>query len=90
MTKKSKGTDRFAEASNRLNEYNANKQYEALLAEQEKIKASKGIKPKKKSIVPAYEDGVGENKKLIPDYLNKELYDPTLYNGDKEKTIPLA
>lgn len=62
MTKKSKGTDRFAEASNRLNEYNANKQYEALLAEQEKIKASKGIKPKKKDIAPAYEDGISRYK----------------------------
>ena len=62
MTKKSKGTDRFAEASNRLNEYNANKQYEALLAEQEKIKASKGIKPKKKDIAPAYEDGTSRYK----------------------------
>ena len=37
MTKKSKGTDRFAEASNRLNEYNANKQYEALLDKKKKI-----------------------------------------------------
>lgn len=62
MTKKSKGTDRFAEASNKLNEYNANKQYEALLAEQEKIKASKGIKPKKKNIAPAYEDGTSRYK----------------------------
>lgn len=62
MTKKSKGTDRFAEASNRLNEYNANKQYEALLAEQEKIKTSKGIKPKKKDITPAYEDGTSRYK----------------------------
>lgn len=56
MSKESKGKDIFAQNSNRLNKINANKAYEALLAEQEAVKAKKGIKPKKKSI-PAYEDG---------------------------------
>ena len=36
---------------------NANKAYEALLAEQEQVKAKKGIKPKTKSLIPAYLDG---------------------------------
>lgn len=56
MSKESKGKDIFAQNSNKLNKINANKAYEALLAEQEAVKAKKGIKPKKKSI-PAYEDG---------------------------------
>lgn len=59
MTKPSKGKDRFAENTNRLNKINANKAYEALLAEQETIKAKKGVKPKRKSI-PAYENGKDE------------------------------
>lgn len=57
MTKPSKGKDRFAENTNRLNKINANKAYEALLAEQESVKMSKGVKPKVKGI-PAYEDGL--------------------------------
>lgn len=56
MSKESKGKDIFAQNSNKLNKINANKAYEALLAEQEAVKAKKGIKPKKKSI-PTYEDG---------------------------------
>lgn len=56
MSKESKGKDIFAQNSNKLNKINANKAYEALLAEQEAVKAKKGIKPKKKSI-PAYKDG---------------------------------
>lgn len=56
MTKKSKGKDRFAQNSDKLNQINANAMYEQLLAEQEAIKAKKGIKPKVKGI-PAYEDG---------------------------------
>lgn len=56
MSKESKGKDIFAQNSNKLNKINANKAYEALLAEQEAVKAKKGIKPKKKSI-PAYENG---------------------------------
>ena len=55
--KPSKGKDKFAENTNRLNKLNANKAYEALLAEQEQVKAKKGIKPKTKSLIPAYEDG---------------------------------
>ena len=55
--KPSKGKDKFAENTNRLNKWNANKAYEALLAEQEQVKAKKGIKPKTKSLIPAYLDG---------------------------------
>lgn len=55
--KLSKGKDKFAENTNRLNKLNANKAYEALLAEQEQVKAKKGIKPKTKSLIPAYLDG---------------------------------
>lgn len=55
--KPSKGKDKFAENTNRLNKLNANKAYEALLAEQEQVKAKKGIKPKTKSLIPAYVDG---------------------------------
>lgn len=56
MTKPSKGKDIFAENTNRLNKINANKAYNKLLAEQEAVKAAKGVKPKVKGI-PAYEDG---------------------------------
>ena len=61
MTKPSKGKDKFAENTNRLNKINANKAYEALLSEQESVKMSKGVKPKVKGI-PAYEDGKGKFK----------------------------
>ena len=57
MMKPSKGKDKFAENTNRLNKLNTNKAYEALLAEQEQVKAKKGIKPKTKSLIPAYLDG---------------------------------
>lgn len=43
MTKPSKGKDKFAENTNRLNKINANKAYNKLLAEQEAVKAAKGI-----------------------------------------------
>lgn len=66
MSKESKGKDIFAQNSNKLNKINANRAYEALLAEQEAVKAKKGIKPKKKSI-PTYEDG--KDKYLINDPL---------------------
>lgn len=66
MSKESKGKDIFAQNSNKLNKINANRAYEALLAEQEAVKAKKGIKPKKKSI-PAYEDG--KDKYIINDPL---------------------
>ena len=58
MTKPSKGKDIFAENTNKLNKINANKAYDKLLAEQEAVKAAKGIKPKVKGI-PAYEVGKG-------------------------------
>lgn len=57
MTKPSKGKDKFAENTNRLNKMNANRAYDRLLAEQESVKAAKGVKPKVKE-VPAYEDGL--------------------------------
>lgn len=61
MTKPSKGKDKFAENTNRLNKINANKAYNRLLAEQEAVKAAKGVKPKVKGI-PAYEDGTNNRK----------------------------
>lgn len=62
MTKPSKGKDKFAENTNRLNKINANKAYNKLLAEQEAVKAAKGVKPKVKGI-PAYADGKGKKGK---------------------------
>lgn len=56
MTKPSKGKDRFAENTDRLNKANANRKYNQLLIEQEELKDKKGIKPKSKGI-PAYQDG---------------------------------
>lgn len=61
MTKPSKGKDKFAENTNRLNKINANKAYNKLLAEQEAVKAAKGVKPKIKGI-PSYEDGTNNRK----------------------------
>lgn len=61
MTKPSKGKDIFAENTNRLNKINANKAYNKLLAEQEAVKAAKGVKPKVKGI-PAYKDGANKIK----------------------------
>lgn len=63
--KPSKGKDKFAENTNRLNKLNANKAYEALLAEQEQVKAKKGIKPKTKSLIPAYGDGTEKNNDIV-------------------------
>lgn len=57
MTKTSKGKDIFADNTNELNKRNANKKYNELLAEQEQVKAKKGIKPKSKGI-PAYQNGL--------------------------------
>lgn len=65
MTKPSKGKDKFAENTNRLNKINANKAYNKLLAEQEAVKAAKGVKPKVKGI-PAYEDGKERDTIYIP------------------------
>lgn len=63
MTKPSKGKDKFAENTNRLNKINANKAYNKLLAEQEAVKAAKGVKPKVKGI-PAYAGGKGKKSFL--------------------------
>lgn len=73
MTKPSKGKDKFAENTNRLNKINANKAYEALLAEQESVKMSKGVKPKVKGI-PAYENGKGKTVPQVMSDMNKETY----------------
>lgn len=63
MTKPSKGKDIFAENTNKLNKINANRAYNRLLAEQEAVKAAKGVKPKVKGI-PAYADGKGKKSFL--------------------------
>lgn len=76
--KPSKGKDKFAENTNRLNKLNANKAYEALLAEQEQVKAKKGIKPKTKSLIPAYLDGTEETEKTVP-------YDPYEYEKNTHR-----
>lgn len=73
MMKPSKGKDRFAQNSNMLNKINANKAYESLLAQQEEVKAKKGIKPKVKG-VPAYEDGKGKTVPDVVSQMNKETY----------------
>lgn len=69
MTKPSKGKDKFAENTNRLNKINANKAYNKLLAEQEAVKAAKGVKPKVKGI-PAYADGKGKKS-----FLNTPIFE---------------
>lgn len=73
MTKPSKGKDIFAENTNKLNKINANKAYEKLLAEQEDVKAKKGIKPKVKGI-PAYEDGKGMTVSDARSKMNRDTY----------------
>lgn len=70
MTKPSKGKDKFAENTNRLNKINANKAYNKLLAEQEAVKAAKGVKPKVKGI-PAYADGKGKTVDDISKVFNR-------------------
>lgn len=85
MSKESKGKDIFAQNSNRLNKINANKAYEALLAEQEAVKAKKGIKPKKKSI-PAYENGEQSDwTRTLSNYI-----DNFINNIDYSKIQPAA
>lgn len=72
MTKPSKGKDIFAENTNKLNKINANRAYNRLLAEQEAVKAAKGVKPKVKGI-PAYEDGTnGWEKRFMPSALARK------------------
>ena len=70
MTKKSKGNDRFARASDMLNSRNANIKYNQLLDEQEAVKAKKGVKPKVKGI-PAYEDGAKDPRETNPDWTRR-------------------
>lgn len=73
MTKPSKGKDKFAENTNRLNKTNANKAYNKLLAEQEAVKAAKGVKPKVKGI-PAYTDGKGKTVDDVRSKMNADTY----------------
>lgn len=73
MTKPSKGKDIFAENTNRLNKINANKAYNKLLAEQEAVKAAKGVKPKVKGI-PAYADGKGKTVDEVKSKMNTDTY----------------
>lgn len=73
MTKPSKGKDIFAENTNRLNKINANKAYNKLLAEQEAVKAAKGVKPKVKGI-PAYTDGKGKTVDDVRSKMNADTY----------------
>lgn len=73
MTKPSKGKDIFAENTNRLNKINANKAYNKLLAEQEAVKAAKGVKPKVKGI-PAYADGKGKTVDDVRSKMNTDTY----------------
>lgn len=73
MTKPSKGKDKFAENTNRLNKINANKAYNKLLAEQEAVKAAKGVKPKVKGI-PAYADGKGKTADDVRSKMNADTY----------------
>lgn len=73
MTKPSKGKDIFAENTNRLNKINANKAYNKLLAEQEAVKAAKGVKPKVKGI-PAYADGKGKTVDEVRSKMNTDTY----------------
>lgn len=100
--KPSKGKDKFAENTNRLNKLNANKAYEALLAEQEQVKAKKGIKPKTKSLIPAYKYGeeqsflntpivdlikeIQKNRKLSPIY--EKLGQDAVNEYKKKYNIP--
>lgn len=80
MTKPSKGKDKFAENTNRLNKINANKAYNKLLAEQEAVKAAKGVKPKVKGI-PAYADGKGKTVDEVRSKMNTDTYSMD-YTGD--------
>lgn len=73
MTEPSKGKDKFAENTNRLNKINANKAYNKLLAEQEAVKAAKGVKPKVKGI-PAYADGKGKTVDDVRSKMNADTY----------------
>lgn len=73
MTKPSKGKDIFAENTNKLNKINANRAYNRLLAEQEAVKAAKGVKPKVKGI-PAYADGKGKTVDDVRSKMNADTY----------------
>ena len=83
MMKPSKGKDKFAENTNRLNKMNANKAYEELLVEQEQVKAKKGIKPKTKSLIPAYKDGKTQS------FFNTPIVDLIEENQKTRKLSPL-
>lgn len=67
--KKSKGKDKYAENTNKLNEINNNIIYNNLFNQQEQLKAEKGIKKKTKRLVPKAKNGI-------------YVMDPNKYNTD--------
>lgn len=67
--KKSKGKDKYAENTNKLNEINNNIIYNNLFNQQEQLKAEKGIKKKTKRLVPKAKNGI-------------YVMDPNRYNTD--------
>jgi len=79
--KPSKGNDRFAENTNKLNKISANNAYDNLLAEQEEVKIKKGITPKMKDI-PAYENGKSTRRKTL------EVAEDVEYEKVPKNSIP--
>lgn len=82
MTKPSKGKDIFAENTNRLNKINANKAYNKLLAEQEAVKAAKGVKPKVKRIFGPLINNKGITDAVKSARDTKPSVTSTNYTGD--------
>lgn len=72
--KKSKGKDKYAENTNKLNEINNNIIYNNLFNQQEQLKAEKGIKKKTKRLVPKAKNGI-------------YVMDPNRYNTDISQTV---
>lgn len=70
--KDSKGKDRFAETTNRLNKDRLNRDYDNLLTQQELMKQKKGIKNKKKQ-VPQYALGYADDNLYYADSLLPEI-----------------
>lgn len=68
-----KGNDRFAQGSAKLNEINDNMISDKLFELQELIKKKRGIKPKGKNVMPAYENG-----NEVPDELRKKYGNRTI------------
>lgn len=81
MARTSKGKDKFAEITNKLNETNANNAYSQLLAEQEQLKQLRGIKAKTKNLVPAAANGLASNFKNITNTNNLGYLPPEQLPG---------